>query len=366
MEFELSEQQKRYSEQARAFHERHCERLVECKRDSEFPTDLFEAGIEERFPAVFIPKEYGGEGHGAMEYALISEHVGFYQTTFQLARALLVAGTDEQKEAYLPKIAEGEIVGSDDISEPNAGSSLNDIETTAVREGDTWTINGLKTHVNCAGVADVHHVYAQTDEGLTVFLVEEDNPGMIPQEKDDPIGLREMPIHDVVYDDCEVSDDAVLGEVGGAYSVFFPTFNFSRIGNASEILGHGKRALDRAVEWASQREVGDQGTVTDFQGNRWKIAELKTKLAGAEHIRNEAAWRIDQGQDAILQTCQAKLRAGEVALPAIEEAIQLTGAHGLYHEQNFLQEFADAKTLDVAGGSREIMRNVIADQLLED
>jgi len=365
MDFTLTDTQKEYRQLAREFREKHEDRLAECKRNSEFPHDLFEFGVEDGFPGLFVPEKYGGEGLGATEYALVAEDIGFYQTTYQLARALLVTGTGEQKERYLPEIAAGNVIGSDDISEPNAGSSLKDIETTAERDGDDWVINGRKTHVNCAADADVHHVYTHTDEGLTVFLVEQDNPGMQPGEKDEPIGLREMPIHDVVYDDCVVSDDQMLGENGGGYEVFFKTFNFSRIGNASEILGHGKRSLDAAIEWASEREVGDQGVVTGFQGNRWKIAELKTQLHCVETLRNEAAWRLEQGDSAVQHTCMAKLRAGEVALAAIEEAIQLTGAHGLYREQDFDMAFADAKTLDVAGGSREIMRNVIADQILE-
>lgn len=364
MDFELSKTQQVYRDNARQFQEEHRDRLHECKVNSEFPFDLFEKGTEYDFPGVFIPEKYGGKGHGAIEYALIAEYIGFYQTSYQLARALLIAGTDRQKEEYLPKIANGELIGSDDISEEEAGSSLKDIETTAERDGDHFVINGKKVHVNCAGEADVHHVYTFTDEGLTVFLVEKDNPGMTTGEKEQPIGLREMPIRDVIYDDCVVHEDDVLGEVGGGYDVFFKTFNFSRIGNASEILGHGKRSLDRAIDWASNREVGDQGTVTGFQGNRWKIAELKTRLRAVEHLRNEAAWRIDQNEDAVMQSSMAKLMGGEVALAAIEEAIQLTGAHGLYRDQRFDLEFADAKTLDVAGGSREIMRNVIADHIL--
>ncbi|MFB6178229.1 MAG: acyl-CoA dehydrogenase family protein [Halorientalis sp.] len=365
MDFTLTDTQQEYRNRAREFRAEHEERIMECKRRSEYPHDLFEKGIEYGFPGLLVPEEYGGAGLGAVEYALVAEEIGLYQTTYQLARALMVAGTDDQKERYLPELAAGNLVGSDDISEPDAGSSLTDIQTTAERDGDEWVINGQKTHVNSAEAADVHHVYTHTDEGLTVFLVEKDNPGMRIGEKHDPIGLREMPINDVHYEDCVVPDDQMLGENGGGYEVFFKTFNFSRIGNASEILGHGKRTLETAIEWASEREVGDQGVVTDFQGNRWKIAELKTRLRGVEHIRNEAAWQLDQGNSAVKLTSMAKLRAGEVALAAIEEAIQLTGAHGLYREQGFDMAFADAKTLDVAGGSREIMRNVIADQILD-
>jgi len=365
MDYTFTETQSEYRRLARAFREEHEDRIIECKRESMFPHDLFELGTEHGFPGLFIPDKYGGEDHGAMEYALVSEEIGFYQTTYQLARALMVVGTDEQKKRYLPEIAAGNVVGSDDISEPEAGSSLKDIKTTAERDGDEWIINGRKTHVNCAAAADVHHVYTHTDEGLTVFLVEKENSGMQIGEKEEPIGTREMPISDVIYDDCVVSDDQMLGENGGGYEVFFKTFNFSRVGNASDILGSGRRSLNTAIEWASEREVGDQGVVTGFQGNRWKIAELKTKLHCVEHLRNEAAWRLDQGDPAVKYTCMAKLRAGEVALAAIEEAIQLTGAHGLYRDQNFDIAFADAKTLDVAGGSREIMRNLIADQILE-
>ncbi|MFB6303861.1 MAG: acyl-CoA dehydrogenase family protein, partial [Haloferacaceae archaeon] len=150
---------------------------------------------------------------------------------------------------------------------------------------------------------------------------------------------------------------------GDGYEVFFETFNFSRIGNASEMLGRGRRSLRRAVRWAKERDVGEQ-KVTDFQGIRWKVADLYTDLRAAERLRDEAALALDRGEDAALETSMAKLAAADAALPATTEAMQITGAHGLYRDRPYEADFRDVKTLEVAGGSREIMRNVVADEVI--
>lgn len=362
---EFSEDQKRLRKHVRRWRREIEDDLRACERESRFPSDHYEEGTDAGFGNVLVPEEYGGGGGGAIEYAIVAEAVGIFQISFQMQRAIVQTGTDAQKERYLPKFASGDLVGAISISEPETGSSLKTMDTTARNEGDTYVLDGVKRHVNLAAEADLHKVYAMTDEGLSVFLVEADAPGIEVSEKRDPVGTRYLPIYDVVFDGCVVHEDQLLLKPGDGYDVFFETFNFSRIGNASEILGHGKRAIQRAVEWAKERDVGDQ-KVTDFQGIRWKIAEIYTNLRCAELLRDEAAARLDAGKSAALSTSMAKLACANAALPATTEAMQITGAHGLYREQPYEAHFQNVKTLEIAGGSREIMKNVIADRIIDD
>lgn len=364
MDFDRTPDQRDLAERVRAWRRAHAAELRAADERSEFPRDLYRDGMERGFGSVLTPEEYGGGGGGAMEYAVVAEEAGLFQISFQMQRAIAACGTDEQKQRYLPGFASGELVGAISISEPETGSSLRTMDTTAERTDDGWVLNGPKSHVNLAAEADLHKVYAMADEGLTAFLVDDDTPGVRVTEKRDPVGTRYLPIYDLEFEDCVVPDDALLLGPGDGYEVFFSTFNFSRIGNASEILGHGKRALHDAVEWASEREVGDD-VVTEFQGIRWKVAELYTALKGAELVRDWAATRLDAGESASLSTSMAKLACANAALPATTEAMQMTGAHGLYRDQPYEGHFRDVKTLEIAGGSREIMKNVIADAVLD-
>jgi len=364
MDFELTPEQRELRERIREWRDANEAELRDHARRGEFPAALYREGMDDGFGNVIVPEEYGGGGGGATEYGIVAQEVGLFQITFQMQRALLVAGTERQQERYLPEFTAGEYIGAISISEPETGSSLKSMGTTAERRGDHYVLNGTKSHVNLGAQADLHKVYAMTEEGLTVFLIEDDADGLTVTDEGDPIGTRYLPIYDLELEDCEVPADQVLLEPGDGYEVFFETFNFSRIGNASELIGHGWHALEAALAWAAEREVGDD-VVTDFQGIRWKAAELYTQLRAAERLRDEAAWRIDTGKDAALATSMAKLAAANAAVPATTEAMQITGAHGLYYEQPFVQHFLDAKTLEIAGGSREIMKNVIADQILD-
>lgn len=365
MDFQLTPDQRELRERIRAWRDDNEAELRDHAERGEFPNELYREGMDEGVGNVIIPEEYGGRGGGAMEYAIVAQEVGIFQISFQVQRALLATGTDEQKERYLPRFAAGDSVGAISISEPETGSSLKSMDTVAEKRGDHYVLNGTKSHVNLAAEADLHKIYAMTDEGLTVFLVEDDAEGLTVTTEGDPIGTRYLPIYDLELGDCEVPASQVLLEPGDGYEVFFETFNFSRIGNASELLGHGWDALELAVDWADQREVGDD-VVTEFQGIRWKVAELYTNLLAAERLRDEAAWRIDSGKDAALETSMAKLAAANAAVPATTEAMQMTGARGLYYDQPYVQHFLDAKTLEIAGGSKEIMKNVIADGAIDD
>src|SRR6202044_521849 len=232
--------------------------------------------------------EYGGIGGGVAEYVVISEEVGRHglvsgQIAVQGQRWLLDWGTDEQKQRWLRGIATGELVFSESISEKYAGSSFKTMKSTAVRDGSDWLLTGSKTHVNLGADADVTLFYGIAEEGLTSFLVDMRLPG-ITTAVTDPVGLRLIRTADVSFDRVRVPDAALLGPPGAGLKTFLSTFNISRLGNASELIGLGRRSLELGLRYASQRQVGD-GKVTDFQGIQWLVADAWTALQAASLAR---------------------------------------------------------------------------------
>jgi alkylation response protein AidB-like acyl-CoA dehydrogenase len=311
--------------------------------------------------------EFGGSGGGAAEYCLLAEEVGRHamvspQISVQGQRWLLEWGTPYQKERYLRGIATGEIIFSECISEPTVGSSFKDVRATAVRSGNDWILNGHKTHINLGADSEVTIFYAMAEEGLTSFLVDMDAPG-IETALTDPIGLRLIPTADVVFTDVRVPDSTLLGQAGQGLKTFFSTFNLSRLGNSSELIGLSRRAMVLAIDYARHRQVGDD-LVTDFQGIRWTIADIHSALYGAALARDRAANLVDEGAEHALETTLAKKLAIDASELATNEAFALVGGHGLYHDQEFGALLHEMKVLRVAGGSLEILRNYIARRVL--
>jgi alkylation response protein AidB-like acyl-CoA dehydrogenase len=201
-----------------------------------------------------------------------------------------------------------------------------------------------------------------TDKGLTEFLIEKNTPG-IRFEKGDPIGMRIMPLYDIFLD-CRVPEEQLLGADGGGLNVFLATFNLSRIGNASMFLGYARGVLEKAVAYARKRVVGDRN-VTDFQGIQWIIARLVAKIEAAKLARDKAAWMADRGMENSLETSVAKYLASEVAEETINRAFSMVGSYACYYDTLFEQYMREIKSLQVAGGSSEIMLNTIARRILQ-
>jgi len=343
------------------------EELEAANRGNRFPAGVYEQLGKLGHVGIFIPKEYGGSGLGAAEYCLINEEAGRLgivspQTAVQGQKWLLAFGTDEQKSKYLPKIADGSLPFSESISEKGVGSSFDSMETRAVRDGDDWIITGAKTHVNMGEEALLTIVYAQTDEGLTAFMVEAGLPGY-SATRTDAIGSRLIPTADVIFDGVRVPDSALLGRPGQGMETFLTTFNLSRLGNASELIGYGRRSLGLAIDYAKERQVGSN-VVTDFQGQKWAIADAHQALWSAALLRDLAATKIDAGEEHALETTMAKNAAVDAALLASQTAFNLVGGHALYHEHPFFAILGDIEVLRTAGGSREVLRNFAARRIL--
>jgi len=352
-----------------AFAEENADELRDATRACRFPRELFTEMGRRGWVGPIVPEEYGGIGGGAAEYCLIGEEVGRHalvspQVSVQGQRWLLVWGTQDQKERYLRPMATGELIFSESISEPGVGSSFKEMRATAVRDGDDWILTGRKTHVNLGADCDLTIVYAMAEEGLTSFLVDMDLPG-ISTRQTDPIGLRLIPTADVDLDQVRVPSSALLGAPGQGLETFLATFNLSRLGNASELLGFARRALVLGLDYARSRKVGDS-VVTDFQGIQWTIADLWTQLHAAALARDNAARVIDDGLDPAFATSVAKKLAVDAAERATNDVFALIGGHGLYREQEFAQLLDDVKVLRIAGGSVEILRNYLSRRILRD
>jgi alkylation response protein AidB-like acyl-CoA dehydrogenase len=341
--------------------------LRRCTRVGEFPADIYREMGRRGWVGPFAPREYGGLGGGVSEYCVIEEEAGRHglvppQISIQGQRWLLDWGTDEQKDRYLGPIARGEMIFSESISEPGVGSSLKLMRATLRRDGCDWVLNGTKTHVNLGHQSHVTLAFAVADEGLTSILVDMTLPG-VSSKQTDPIGLRLIPTADMYFDNVRLPDSALLGPAGRGMDTFLSTFNVSRLGNASELLGFGRQALAAAARYAEQRQVGDN-VVTDFQGIQWTLADRYADLYAASLARNNAATVLDRGDNPALATSLAKKLCIDAAERAVNDAFALIGGHGLYTDTDFGQLMHDVKVLRIAGGSVEVLRNYVARRIL--
>lgn len=332
-----------------------------------FPREAFVEMGRRGLLGVLTPAAFGGYGGNAPEYCLVAEAVARHdlvspQIQIQGQRWLIDWGTPEQQRRYLPGMVAGTIVFSESISERGAASSLKQLKATARRSNGDWILDADKIHINLGKESDVTLVYAIAEEGLTAFLVDTDLPG-IRREHSDPLGGRLIPTADMMFEEVRIPASAVLGTPGEGLATFLSTFNVSRLGNASELIGTARRALAEAVDYARTRAVGGN-VVTDFQGIQWMLADSYAALYAASLARDHAANLVAAGRDHAVEASLAKKLAVDAAEKTIADVFSMVGGHGLYNAQPFGQMLFDIKALRVGGGSPEILRNHIAGQIL--
>ena len=318
-----------------AFGEQHRGVLDDASRSNTFPRDVYEELGRLGFLGSLTPVHLGGTGGGVAEYVVISEEVGRHhlvsrQIAAQGQQWLVDWGTPDQQERWLAPIATGTAVFSESISEPGVGSSFKAMGARAERDGDDWILTGRKTHVNLGADSDVTLFYAMAETGLTSFLVDTSLPGVTTRATE-PIGLRMIRTADVVLDGVRIPDADRLGPVGAGLQTFLSTFNISRLGNASELIGLGRRALELGLGYAVGRQVGD-GVVTGFQGIQWMVADAWTGLHAASLARDDAVLTYRRGADLALPTTAAKQLAIEAADRASATSFSLVGGTRAWRE----------------------------------
>jgi hypothetical protein len=371
MNFELSEQHQKLQASVKLFVERDVlPQIMKFEEKNVLPIKIFREMGRQGFLRAHIPTDRGGQGLGTMAFCLVSEEVakaGFGMTHnghFQTGKMLTEYGIPQQRDKYLASLLAGTYLAATAITEPTVGSSFADMQTTVQKRSDGFVLNGIKTLINDAAEADVINVFAKGDEGISVFLLEKGSPGFHILKKQNPSGMRSSPIYEFELKDCKVAPEQLIGELGAGLKTFFSAFNFSRLGNASAALGIAQAALEKNVAYLKQRQVGKR-LAAEFQGLRWRVAEMSTELEAARLLRDRAAVMEEQGKDIGLESSRAKLLAVQTADRVVKDCIQSTGRYGCLKESLFHLYLRDVKMIGTAGGSLEVMKNNIARTLLE-
>ena len=356
--------------------------IAELLEVNAFPEAIWKKAAELGFIGIHFPEAYAGAGLGVFENALIAEELcrGDSSVGCCLGRAgygaelLLRFGTEPQKTAWLPKVAEGSVLCGAAFTEPGLGNDIARSQTAAAKTGDGWRINGTKSFVVNAGLhAGCYIVLARTDadaadpaRGLSTFLVESDRPGVKAADVGKKLGCRLTPIGEVCFDQVRVPLDHLVGEENRGCDQITAFLNESRILAAAQALGMAQGAFERAFAYVKQRE--QFGTkIIDFQVTRHKVAEMATQIEAARLLTYQAARSFDarKGPNDARLSAMAKLYAGRTAVEVGDEAIQLLGGYGYIQDYEVERIFRDAKTIELFDGTRGTQKNAIADDLLK-
>ena len=283
---------------------------------------------------------------------------------------IFIAGTEEQKKKYLSKLATGEFIGAWGLTEPSAGSDAGSARMTAVRKRRSWVLNGTKTFCTNGHYADVLVVLAVTDRashthGLSAFIVEKDTRGFRAGKKENKLGLRASDTAELVFEDCEVPAENLLGQEGGGFSDAMRVLDGGRISIAALGLGMAVGAFEAALKYSKQREQFGKA-ISEFQAIQWKLADMATEIEAGRLLTFRAAAMKDAGLKTTLESSMAKLYTSEVAVRCANEGLQIHGGYGFIKDYPAEKFYRDVKLCTIGEGTSEIQRLVIARQLLKD
>jgi alkylation response protein AidB-like acyl-CoA dehydrogenase len=378
VDFELTQDQLSVRDMVRDFANREiAPNGVVWDREQRFPGELFAQLGELGLLGVLVPEEFGGSGLGYVEYVLILEEIGAADGGVGLGVAahnslctnhLYLFGSDGLKSRYMPKLASGEWIGAWGLTEAEAGSDAGGTRTTAVRDGDEWILNGSKNFITHATVGSAAVVVARTSKeaghhGISAFFVPFDRPGVAPGKKEDKLGMRCSDTSSLIFEDCRVPADHLLGNEGEGFVQAMKVLDGGRISIAAISLGIARGALDASVEYAEVRHQFGK-PISSFQLTRAKLADMATGIAAARLLTMRAAALKDRGQSVTLESSMAKVYASETAVKVGEEAVQIHGGYGYTTDYPVERAWRDAKLCTIGEGTSEIQRMVIAREIL--
>ena len=344
-------------------------------QSDEWPWDIFHKAREVGLINLNIPEAYGGLGANALEECVISEAMAYgcsgIQTALMLNQLailpLLIAGSDEQKSSYLPWIADEGKVAAYCVTEPDAGSDVAGIKTTAVRRGDSYLLNGLKTWITDGPVASFFAVFAKTDpdaghNGMSCFIVERDWPGVSTSQPLKKMGQHAAQACQVFLENVEVPVANRLGEEGDGFRIAMQAFDISRPGVATAAVGVAWRALDEAVAYAGERTAFGQ-PISQFQGVGFMLADMAIRVEAARLLAYKAAWEVDQGVRNTMSASIAKAYCAEAAMKNATDAVQVFGGNGYSREYPVEKLMRDAKIYQIYEGTTQIQQMIISREL---
>ncbi len=353
-------------------------RAKEIDETGEFPWDTVKKMAEMGLMGICFPAEYGGAGLDTLCYAIAVEEISRVCGSTGITLAAHVSlgvypihafGTEEQKRKYLVPLAKGEKIGAFGLTEPNAGSDAGATETTAVRDGDSYVLNGTKIFITSAGVAEVCIATALTErgkgtKGISAFIVEKGTPGFSVGTTEKKLGLRGSETAEIVFEDCRVPKENLLGREGQGFGIFMASLDGGRISIGAMALGIAQGALDASIKYSKERKQFGR-SICDFQAIQWMLADMATEIVAARHLVYYAARCKDRGQRTTVESSMCKLYAAEAAMRATTKAIQIHGGYGYMKDYPVERYFRDAKLTEIGEGTSEIQRLVIARELIK-
>jgi alkylation response protein AidB-like acyl-CoA dehydrogenase len=379
VDFSFTEEQQQLRRTVRQFAEREiAPHVMEWDEAAHFPDDLFPKLGELGLLGVIFPESLGGSGLGYVEYVTVIEELARVDGSVGLSVAahnslctnhIFKFGSEAQRRKYVPHLAQGKMLGAWSLTEPGAGSDAGGTRTTAVRRDGGWVLNGAKTFTTNGHSAGVCVAMAVTGKekgpkGISAFIVERGTPGFHPGKKENKLGMRASETSEVVFSDCFVPEDNLLGEEGKGFVNSLQILDGGRISIAALGLGIAQGALEAATNYSKERRQFGK-PISEFQGIQFKLAGMATEIEAARALTYRVAWMADRGDMRhTKESAMAKLFAGEVAVRVANEAVQVFGGYGYVKDYPAEKYYRDAKLCTIGEGTSEIQRMVIARQLL--
>jgi butyryl-CoA dehydrogenase len=376
----LTDEQEQVQRIARDFAtERVLPRAAEIDEQGKIPRELVTEMGNLGFMGAYVPEMYGGAGLDVLSYVLVLEEINraCASTGVLLCSHVSLAvdpilhfGSDAQKQHYLPALANGSTIGCFALSEPASGSDAAAMRTSARRDGDGWVLNGTKNFITNGSIGDLAVVFAQSDpalrgKGIAAFLVEKATPGFSVGKLERKLGIRGSDTAQLVFQDCRVPAANLLGEVGEGFKIALSTLDGGRISIAAQAVGIARACLEDSLAYAKQREAFGK-KIADFQAIQWMLADMATEIDAARLLTWRAAALKDSGEDHIMAAAEAKLFASDIAVKAARDCVQIFGGYGYLKDFPAERHYRDAKITEIYEGTSEIMKLVIAEEMLKE
>lgn len=378
MDFSQNENQKMIADMCRDFAEKNIRpKMMEWDESQEFPVPLFKHMGQLGLMGILVPQQYGGAGLSYLEYVTALTEISAVCGSIGLSMAahnslctghIMQHANDEQKNRWLPKLATAEWIGAWGLTEHNTGSDAGGMRTTAVQDGEYWVLNGAKNFITHAISGDIAVVIVRTGEkgdarGMTAFAIEKGTPGFSSGKKENKLGMRASETAELIFQDCRVHQDNMIGEVGQGFIQAMKVLDGGRISIAALSLGIAKGATKAATKYAKEREQFGQ-PIANFQGIAFKLADMHTEYEAAELLTLQAADMKNRGMNVTVKSAMAKYYASEVCVRSSTEAVQIFGGYGYTKDFPAEKYYRDSKLCTIGEGTSEIQKVVIAKNLI--
>lgn len=379
MNFEQNENEKMIAQMVRDFAEKEIRPVfMEWDEGQHFPKELFHQMGELGLMGVLVPEEYGGAGLGYNEYITVISEIAQVCGSIGLSVAahnslctghILSFGNEAQKKKYLPSLASGKWIGAWGLTEANTGSDAMRMKCVAKKDGNEWVISGAKNWITHGISGDVAVVLARTGElldsrGITAFIVERGTPGFSGGKKENKLGMRASETAEMIFEDCRVPEENVLGEVGDGFIQAMKILDGGRISIGALSLGIAKGALAASIKYSKEREQFGQ-SISNFQAIAFKLADMATEIEAAEMLLYQSAYLKNTGQKMTKESAMAKYYASEVCVRAATESVQIFGGYGYTKDYPAEKYYRDAKLCTIGEGTSEIQKLVISREILK-